>query len=93
LFVLGALFCAAAIPPTDVPETAYNEVDTPINQSPPVVPSIRLIRPSPNPVVVPAEFRDHSRDASHRLSEHPPAPLVSRQGSHSIQDVLCILII
>ena len=35
LLLLGAVICVSVIPQTDLPETSYNEVDTPVNQASP----------------------------------------------------------
>src|SRR5712692_7029510 len=55
LLLLGTVTCVSAIPQTDLPETCYNEVNTPVNQAPPVVPGIRFVRPSMATVVLPRQ--------------------------------------
>ena len=46
--------CISAVPPEDLPETSYNEVDTPVNLAPPVVPRIKFTRPADDPIIVPS---------------------------------------
>jgi hypothetical protein len=35
LFLLTGVFCGFAVPPVDLPETSYDESDSPINLAPP----------------------------------------------------------
>jgi hypothetical protein len=92
LLLMGALVCVSAIPQPDLPETSYNEVDTPVNQSPPVVPGIRLVRPVVTPSILPRQIlqawsrldvQTHDRSAESLLRPDP----------HSPQDLLCTLLI
>ena len=55
LVLMCAVVCISAIPQPDLPETSYNEVDTPVNQTPPVVPSLRLVRPAVVPAILPRQ--------------------------------------
>jgi hypothetical protein len=92
LLLLTGVVCAATVPPTDLPETNYNEVDTPVNQAPPVVQGIRFVRP----VQV---VRTESRVAVQaRWDLQSPAELVSlppasHHGPGLLRDLLCTLLI
>jgi len=90
-FVLGAVACVSAIPQTDLPETAYNEVDQPVNQAPPVVPGIKFVRPAIAPAVRSRQLGALSRDV------FPQEPVTTPAGaghhSHSLQDLLCTFLI
>jgi hypothetical protein len=91
LFLLSVVVCASAIPPTDLPETTYNEVDAPVNQAPPFVPGIKLVRPAVAPVMLPMELCPAGRDV---LPRHPVAtPAVAGQHPDSLQDLLCTFLI
>ena len=35
LLLVPAMICTSAVPMVDLPETAFNEMDTPVNQTPP----------------------------------------------------------
>ena len=93
LLLLTAVLCVSAIPQTDLPETSYNEVDTPVNQAPPVVPRVRLVRPPVAPVILPTADHDAKQrveaSARDRKSVYPPIP----HNSRSLQDLLCTLLI
>ncbi len=90
-FLLGTVACASAIPQTDLPETAYNEVDQPINQAPPVVPGIRYVRPASAPEILPGELGPAGRDVSSHALE--ASSMSARRHAHSLQDLLCIFLI
>jgi hypothetical protein len=53
MLLLISVVCVSAIPQPDQPETSYNEVDTPVNQAPPVVPGVKFERPSVVPIQLP----------------------------------------
>lgn len=81
-----------ALPRVDLPETAFNEADAPVNVAPPVRPGIRVLQPAFDPIsVLPT----------------PPSVSATRPGSlvvavaavpaqrypHSLQDLLCTFLI
>jgi hypothetical protein len=93
VLLMGAVICVSAVPQPDLPETSYNEVDTPVNQAPPVVPGIKLVRPVVAQSILPRQVlrawsrldvQTHDRDSSDALL---------RPGPHSLQDLLCTLLI
>jgi hypothetical protein len=43
VFFLSTVAFVSAIPQDDLPETSYNESDTPVNQPPQVVPGARFV--------------------------------------------------
>ena len=92
MLLLGAVLCVSAIPQTDLPETSYNEVDTPVNQAPPVVPGVRFVRPTVAPVVLPRQVCETLRSVSAQAHERKSATPV-RRDSLSLQDLLCTLLI
>jgi hypothetical protein len=92
LLLLGAVLCASVIPRTDSPETSYNEIDTPVNQAPPVVPALRLVRPAVAPVILPKNFGNAASVNSSPIRRNiagVPAP----RDPHSIQNLFCTLLI
>jgi hypothetical protein len=93
LFLLCAVVCASAIPPTDLAETAFNEVDAPVNQAAPVVPCVKFIRPAGVSIDLPRAQCPKGRELQ-------PEPLKSAyltagtvHDTHSLQDLLCTLLI
>jgi len=93
LLLLGAVTCVSAIPQADLPETCYNEVDTPVNQAPPVVPGIRFSRPAMATVVLRRQVWDARRGVSAQAPELKEAYTLLRRDAHSLQDLLCTFLI
>ncbi len=93
LFLLTAVVCVAAIPPTDLPETNYNEVDTPVNQAPPIVLGIRFVRPMQAVRTVPKSVLQARWDVQFPVEDLVSLPPSLQHDPHSIQDLLCALLI
>ena len=93
LFVVGAVVCVSAIPQPDLPETSYNEVDTPVNQAPPVVPGVRYVRPAIASVILPRQVWEAGRGISSQALERKSADTLVRRNPHSLQYLLCTLLI
>src|SRR5258708_37858123 len=56
LLLISSVVCVSAIPQTDLPETSYNEIDTPVTQAPPADYGIRYARPPGAPIFLPLQF-------------------------------------
>ena len=93
LLLLGAVSCASAIPQTDLPETSYNEVDTPVNQAPPVVSGLRIVRPTVVPIIMSKQACETLRGISAQSQEDAGACTAVHITSHSLQHLLCTLLI
>jgi hypothetical protein len=93
LLLLTSIVCVAAVPPTDLPETNYNEADTPVNQAPPVVLGIRFVRPIQVVRTVPRSVLQTRRDVQFPVKELVSLPPSLRRNPHSIQDLLCAFLI
>jgi hypothetical protein len=93
LFLLGAVVCVFAIPQTDLPETSYNEVDTPVNQAPPVVPGVRFVRPAIAAVILPRQVCEAGCGINSPALERKAACTPVRRDPHSLQDLLCTFLI
>jgi hypothetical protein len=92
--LLTAVVCASAIPQRDRPETSYNEVDTPVNQAPPVVLGGRFVRPVKAVILVPRRVLHAEWNLHIPAAELVAANSVSiRHDSHPLQDLLCTLLI
>ena len=93
LLLLTGVVCAAAVPPTDVPETRYNELDKPVNQAPPVVLGIRFVRPVRVAKTVPRCLMQARQDTHFPVELVVAPPLLARHDPHFVQNLLCTLLI
>ncbi len=93
LFLLSAVVCVSAIPQTDLSETSYNEVDTPVNQASPAVSGVRFVRPPVATVVLPRQIWEARRGVSSQAFERKSADTPLRHNPHSLQDLLCTFLI
>jgi hypothetical protein len=93
LVLMTAVVCASAIPQPDLPETSYNEVDTPVNQAPPVVQGIRFVRPAVAKVVLPKQACETGRDVTCERLERKSARTPEQRKHNSLQDLLCTFLI
>ena len=93
LFLLTAVVCVSAIPQTDLPETSYNESDTPVNQSTPVVLGIRFVRPARTLIVLPKRALQEEWNFRVPANDGLSASISVRLDSHSLQNLLCTLLI
>jgi hypothetical protein len=87
--LFGAL-ALLALPPVDTPETAFNEMDTPVNVARPALPRVSLAAPNMQPAVVPQSTL--SRNRNERPSSRIELPA---QAYHSpdLQPLLCTFLI
>lgn len=93
LILLSTVLCVSAIPPSDSPETSYNEVDTPINQAPPVVSGIRFVRPAVIVLILPKETFNAKHALDSRSPKQNPVDEPRRHDPHSLQNFLCTFLI
>jgi hypothetical protein len=93
LLLMSAVVCVSAIPQSDLPETSYNEVDTPVNQAPPVVSGVRFVRPTIATVILSKQVCEVNRGDNSRGLKRKSAHTPVRPNPHSLQDLLCTLLI
>ena len=93
MFLLTALVCVSAIPQTDRPETSYNEADAPLNQAPMVVLKIHVVRPAGFSIVLPKKTVQAEWNQRVPADEPISTPTSVRIDSHSLQDLLCTILI
>jgi hypothetical protein len=93
LLLLASVVCSAAIPPVDVPETNYNESDTPVNQTPPVEIGVHFERPAQVATTVPKCILEARRHIQAPVREVLPLLLPSQHHSHALQALFCTLLI
>lgn len=92
ILLCATLVCVASLPAVDDPDTAFNEVDTPVNLAPPASPRINLVVPVVKAVNLPKLALDEpgwgTNNSAHELALVPKQP-----DSHSIQKLLCTFLI
>ena len=69
------------------------KVDTPVNQSTPVVPGVRFVRPAVAPVILPRQVWEARRGVSSQAVDWKSADTLVRRDPHSFQDLLCTFLI
>ena len=88
LFLLAGVFAGSAIPPVDLPETAFDESDAPVNLVLPSQATVRFVRPVRYPLVMPVLlFYGAGYDLSSRLLGVAAMP--RQRHPHFLQDLLC----
>ena len=93
LFLLGAVVGVSAAPRVDLPETAFNEADAPVNLAPPLRSGTPIIAPTLNPIVVsPAPVLHYSGCVVEGLLR-APALLPVQRHRVSLQYLLCTFLI
>jgi hypothetical protein len=93
LFLTAAAICASVLPRPDLPETAFNEADAPVNLAPPVLPRIQIVLPAVNPIAILPPLRSHCTGCTVRRSLLEPVVTPRQRPSRSLQDLLCTLLI
>src|SRR5579863_5396425 len=93
LFLLAAAVFVSVVPRADAPETTFNEADAPVNLAPPARLGSLVVLPSADPVTVtPAVSAICSPCAvSSIVLDRPPVP--RQRHRHSLQSLLCTLLI
>jgi len=92
LFLLAGVFGASVVPPVDLPETAFNESDAPVNLAPPAQAPLRFVRPVSDPFVMPG-LRFYCAGCVVGSPVIGAAAIPSQRHPHSLQDILCTLLI
>lgn len=91
LLLLGTAACAFALPRTDLPETAFNETDTPVNVTPPMVPAVSIVRPAGEAIaILPAPARHESYPVGWVIKARSVAAGCDRHSCHAL---LCTFLI
>jgi hypothetical protein len=92
-FLLGASVCVSAVPRADLPETAFNETDAPINLAPPVRPRIQVIPLAVDSIVVSLTLPLYCVGCIVSNLVLKPAAIPRQCHPHSLQDLLCTFLI
>jgi len=92
IVVILGLLCvslASVVPQLDVPDTAFNETDAPVNVTTPVVAQTNFAVPTAHPVIIP---RKQLAWWSPSTMMHGIAPKPRMRASHSLLNLLCRLL-
>jgi len=92
VFLMGAAIFASVVPPEDLPETSYDESDTPIIVAPAEPPRIQLVAPALN-ITAPSPVRLAPVADIFSAVRHQLAPVSSSLHRPSLQNLLCTLLI
>lgn len=94
LFLMASVMFVSAIPASDLPETAFNECETPVNQAAPIVPGtiVILVRPAIIPLVLHGRVGEMGRCIDPAKELRLGSSAVPR-AQHSFQDLLCTFLI
>ena len=91
--LLGIAACLSAVPRMDLPETAFNEADAPVNLAPPIRPSTQFIHLAADRIAVLPTQSLHSAGYLVGKLVLEPVTTLSQCHPHSLQDLLCTLLI
>jgi hypothetical protein len=90
--LLGTASCVFALPRVDLPDTAFNEADSPVNVAPPVRPGIRVIQLAVDPIAVLPTLASVSA-TSVGSAMVALAVVPTQRHPRSLQDLLCTFLI
>jgi len=91
LFLLAGVFGGSAVPPVDLPETTFNESDSPVNLATPSQATVRFVRPVSESLVMPGLRFYCGCDLSSRVLGAAAIP--RQRHPHFLQDLLCTFLI
>lgn len=83
---------ASTIPPVDLPATAFNEADAPVNLAPPSLPRFKFAPPVSNLILLPSLSARCERCGIQSWTPDPVATQGQRN-PHRLQYLLCTFLI
>jgi hypothetical protein len=90
LLVVSAVIFISVMPMADNPETAFNEIDTPVNQTIPVAPWMKFTPPIRIPIIPPRSF-SRTGDGIRRAVES--ISIATHRQSSPLRKLLCTFLI
>lgn len=90
LLLAAAVTYVSVMPMADLPETAFNEVDTPVNQTTPVAPWMKFVPPVEVRFILPRSF-DHTGDGIRTSVES--VSLAPHWHVNPLRELLCTFLI
>jgi hypothetical protein len=92
-FLLGASVFASAVLRADLPETAFNETDAPVNLAPPIRPRMEVIPVAVNLIVASPTLPLYCASCVVTSLVLEQAAMPRHRHPHSLQDLLCTFMI
>ena len=92
VLLVAGVFGGSAIPPVDLPETTFNESDTPVTLAPPTQATVRFDRPVSDPLVTPG-VRFYCAACGLGSRVLATAAMPGQRHPHSLQDLLCTFLV
>jgi hypothetical protein len=86
IFGISFIFLALIVPRVDDPATAFDETDSPVNVTTPLVARTNLVLPAGYSVAIPGERRVHRKPCT-TIYGLTPEPGI--RASHSLLNLLC----
>lgn len=93
LFLAASVLLVSVVPLSDIPETAYNETETPVNQGPPVLPGTTFVRPPISSIVLPKRVREAARCFGSQSPKRHGAYALYPRDPRSLQVLLCTFLL
>ncbi len=90
LLLAVAVTFVSVMPMADLPETAFNEIDTPVNQTTPVAPWVKFVPPVKVRFILPRAF-DHTDDGIRTSVES--ISLATHWHVSPLRELLCTFLI
>ena len=90
LLLAVAVAFVSVMPMADLPETAFNEIDTPVNQTTPVAPWVKFVPPVEVRFILPRAF-DHADDGIRTSVES--ISLATHWHLSPLRELLCTFLI
>jgi hypothetical protein len=90
LLVLAAVTFISVVPMADNPETAFNEIDTPVNQTIPVAPWMKFTPPIRISIILPRSF---SRTGDGIRTSVESISTATHRQSSPLRELLCTFLI
>ena len=92
LFLVAGVFGGSAVPPVDVPETTFDESDTPVNLAPASQATLGFVRPISAPLVI-AGLRFYCAGCVASSQVLGAAAMPRQRYPHPLQNLLCTFLI
>ena len=90
LLLATAVTFVSSVPMADLPETAFNEIDTPVNQTTPVAPWVKFVPPVEVGFILPRSF-NRTGDGIHHSVES--ISLATHWHVSPLRELLCTFLI
>lgn len=93
IVLLGVAVCVSVAPRADLPGTAFNESDAPVNLAPPRLPRIQISTPEIDAILVLPTAPVYCAGCVGHNSVLAPVSSPSQRHGNSLQNLLCTFLI